>query len=155
MGIPRFGMITDVSLRLLYLILIGLLSWLTLLGRASSSKDTELLVLRHEVAVLRRSNPRPHLDWADRAVTLVSVDPFSPAGVKDPDPISRFRSKPTTARSSFAPVCQPKMTRDDHARSTTPASEIDEAERFCSSDRKWAAPSTRRHRPSDRRDDRI
>jgi putative transposase len=54
-------MITDVSLRLLYLILIGLLSWLALLGRATSSKDIELLVLRHEVAVLRRTNPRPRL----------------------------------------------------------------------------------------------
>ena len=61
-------MITDVSLRLLYLILIRLLSWLTLLGRATSSKDIELLVLRHEVAVLRRTNPRPRLDWADRAL---------------------------------------------------------------------------------------
>jgi putative transposase len=50
-------MIKDVSLRLLYLILIGLLSWLALLGRASSSKDIELLVLRHEVAVLRRTKP--------------------------------------------------------------------------------------------------
>jgi hypothetical protein len=46
-------MIKDVALRLLYLILLGLLGWLTLLGRASSSKDLELLVLRHEVAVLR------------------------------------------------------------------------------------------------------
>ena len=62
------GMITDVSLRLLYLILDRLLSWLMLLGRATSSKDVELLVLRHEVAVLRRSNPRPRLDWADRAL---------------------------------------------------------------------------------------
>jgi putative transposase len=61
-------MITDVSLRLLYLILDRLLSWLMLLGRATSSKDVELLVLRHEVAVLRRSNPRPRLDWADRAL---------------------------------------------------------------------------------------
>jgi hypothetical protein len=37
-------MIADVSLRLLYLIFSRLLSWLTLLGRASSSKDVELLV---------------------------------------------------------------------------------------------------------------
>ena len=61
-------MITDVSLRLVYLILIGLLSWLALFGRSASSKDLELLVLRHEVAVLRRTNPRPRLDWADRAL---------------------------------------------------------------------------------------
>ena len=61
-------MITAVSLRLLYLILIGLLSSLALLGRATSSKDIELLVLRHEVAVLRRTNPKPRLGWADRAL---------------------------------------------------------------------------------------
>ena len=40
-------MIADVSLRLLYLILDRLLSWLLLLGRTSSSKNIELLVLRH------------------------------------------------------------------------------------------------------------
>jgi putative transposase len=61
-------MIADVSLRLLYLIVSRLLGWLTLLGRASASTDIELLVLRREVAVLRRSNPRPRLDWADRAL---------------------------------------------------------------------------------------
>jgi hypothetical protein len=61
-------MIMAVSLRLVYLILDQFLSWLTLLGRATSSKDVELLVLRHEVAVLRRTNPRPRLDWADRAL---------------------------------------------------------------------------------------
>jgi hypothetical protein len=61
-------MITDVSLRLLYLIFDRLLDWLMLLARASSSKDIELLVLRHEVAVLRRTNPGPRLDWADQAV---------------------------------------------------------------------------------------
>src|SRR5687768_6862382 len=61
-------MILSVSFRPLYLIFDRLLGWLTLLGRASSSKDIELLVLRHEVAVLRRTNPKPRLDWADRAV---------------------------------------------------------------------------------------
>jgi putative transposase len=50
------GVIANLSLRLLYLISNGLLHWLTLLGGGSSSKDIELLVLRHEVAVLRRTN---------------------------------------------------------------------------------------------------
>ncbi|MFC0105521.1 integrase core domain-containing protein [Kibdelosporangium aridum] len=56
------------GLRLLYLIFIRLGGWLILLSRSSASKDIELLVLRHEVAVLRRTNPCPRVDWADRAV---------------------------------------------------------------------------------------
>ena len=66
-------MIAAMALRLLYLILDQVLRRLMLLGRASSAKDVELLVLRHEVAVLRRTNPKPRLDWADRALIAALV----------------------------------------------------------------------------------
>ncbi|MFC3512518.1 transposase, partial [Amycolatopsis halotolerans] len=61
------------TLRLLYLLFLRLVGLLVLLGRSSASKDVELLVLRHEVAVLRRGNPKPRLDWADRAVIAALV----------------------------------------------------------------------------------
>ena len=106
-----------VSLRLLYLIFGQLLSWLTLLGRTTSSKDIELLVLRHEVAVLRRTNPRPRLDWADRAAVR-RADPVPPPSLRGhrlvtPATVLRWHRRlvtkkwtypnPTAARPSTTP----------------------------------------------------
>ncbi len=57
-----------VLIRLVYRSVVTLLSWLALSARSSASKNAEILILRHEVSVLRRGNPKPRIDWADRAV---------------------------------------------------------------------------------------
>jgi putative transposase len=111
------GMIAKVSLRLVYLIFSQLLSWLALLPRASSSKDIELLVLRHEVAVLRRTNPKPHLDWADRALftALIQRLPALLRGHRLVTPATSYGGtvgwRPRSGPTRTAPAAHPSTRR--------------------------------------------
>jgi hypothetical protein len=57
-----------VLIRLIYIFLVRVFGWLVLLVRSDAAKDAEILVLHHEVAVLRRQVARPKPRWADRAM---------------------------------------------------------------------------------------
>jgi hypothetical protein len=57
-----------VAVSLLYRSILKVFAWLALLARSSAAKDAEILVLRHEVAVLRRQIGQPRPTWTDRAL---------------------------------------------------------------------------------------
>src|SRR5687767_14378281 len=61
--------------------LVRVLSWLALLARSDTAKDVEILMLRHELAVLRRTNARPALTWLDRAL-LSALSRLLPAPLR-------------------------------------------------------------------------
>jgi hypothetical protein len=80
-------MIVSVSSRLLYLIFDRLLGRLLLLSRTPAPKNIELLVLRNEVAILRRTNPKPHLNWPNQPVFAELI-----RGYQGTARLSEFRS---------------------------------------------------------------
>jgi hypothetical protein len=80
-----------------YLIFTCVLAWLALLTRSRTALNAEILILRHEVAVLRRANPRARLAWTDR-VLLAALSGLLPAGLRrhrlvTPDTLLRWHGR--------------------------------------------------------------
>ena len=90
-------------IRLAYLFMVWPFGWLVLLARSDAAKDAEILVLRHEVAVLRRQGACPRLDWAYRAV-LAALAGLLPGHLRlhrivTPGTLSAWRRRMVTAFS--------------------------------------------------------
>src|ERR1017187_5697987 len=74
---PALSML--MTLRFAYLAVLRVFGWLALLARSDRAKDAEILILRHQVAVLQRQVKAPKLSWADRAV-LAALARLLPRG---------------------------------------------------------------------------
>ena len=117
------------AFRLRYLILCQLTGWLALLAHRQTSKNAELLVVRHEVAVLRRQVPRPHPTWPDRAIlaALTRLLPkrlcciWSTGGMPSPRP----------GRDQIAKASSSNATASRRCTGSSTASSYRPRRRFC------------------------
>jgi putative transposase len=106
--------------RLVYLLMVRLFGWLALLACSDVSKNVEILVLRHEIAVLRRQVARPKPDWADRAV-MAALARLLPRHLR----IQRIVTPGDPARLAPAPG-QEEMDLPEHHRRPPVPEEIRE-----------------------------
>jgi putative transposase len=87
--------------------LVRVLSWLALLARSSAAKDAEILTLRHEVAVLRRTNSRPKTSWLDRALlsalSRLLPPPLRQLRLVSPRTLLRWHAKLVARRWTYPP----------------------------------------------------
>jgi putative transposase len=102
-------------LRFVFLLITPMTSWLRLSQRQETRKTAEILILRHQLAVLQRQPRRLDLDWADRALlaTMPGVIPRARRhGLRllvTPDTIVRWhpnivRRRPVTLSADYDPV---------------------------------------------------
>jgi putative transposase len=108
------------SLRFAYLAVIRVFGWLALLARSDRAKDAEILLLRHQVAVLQRQVTTPRLSWADRAV-LVALARLLPHGqlrrlrlIISPQTLLRWHADLVRRRWAY-PRCAPGRPRTAQA----------------------------------------
>jgi hypothetical protein len=101
-----------VLFRLLYLVCVTVFGWLGLLARSTAAKDIEILILRHELTVLRRQ-VKPRLCWSDRAI-LSAPDPTAP-----PSAASAPHCYPSDAASLAPPPDHYEVDLPEPARSPT------------------------------------
>jgi hypothetical protein len=96
-----------VALKLIYQLFAKLQSWMMLHARSDTAKEIEILVLRHQLAVLQRRTPRPRISWPDRAVIAALGRPRSCAGADNSSAAAGPPGWPGQAVPPSPPVSAP------------------------------------------------